>query len=304
MEKYELQKLRDLPIEGVAERLGLQVKMHKALCPFHDDHHASLSFSVRRNSFRCFVCGEHGGVIDLVMKCLNKPFREATKWLGAIDHSPLAIDHCHADGVANNGQCSMFNVQWYERFFERPFLNDEARRFLFDERRIDPRVVRWCRLTSWRDKQGVPWLQIPYYNQEGRLVGLQNRNLVKGALPRFRFPTGSECGIYNLPVLNRLRPGDELWITEGCSDCWAMLSAGHKAIAIPSATLLKPADKELLSTLNSQHSTEFHMYPDRDAPGERLFLQLQQVLPNLVHHQLPPGCKDFGEYWGPRHTLP
>jgi hypothetical protein len=41
----------------------------------------------------------------------------------------------------------------------------------------------------------------------------------------------------------------------------------------------------------------FHMYPDRDAPGERLFLQLQQVLPSLVHHQLPEGFKDFGEYW-------
>jgi hypothetical protein len=39
------------------------------------------------------------------------------------------------------------------------------------------------------------------------------------------------------------------------------------------------------------------MYPDRDAPGERLFLQLQQVLPTLMHHQLPEGCKDFGEYY-------
>ena len=81
MEKYELQKLRDLPIEGVAERLGLQVKMHKALCPFHDDHHASLSFSVRRNTFRCFVCGASGGTIDLVMKCLNMSFKEAVGWL-------------------------------------------------------------------------------------------------------------------------------------------------------------------------------------------------------------------------------
>lgn len=36
------------------------------------------------------------------------------------------------------------------------------------------------------------------------------------------------------------RPDDELWITEGCSDCWAMPSDGHKAIAIPSATLLSP----------------------------------------------------------------
>ena len=40
MNKFELQKLRDLPIEGVAERLGLQVVQHKTLCPFHDDHHA------------------------------------------------------------------------------------------------------------------------------------------------------------------------------------------------------------------------------------------------------------------------
>ena len=43
MDKFELQKLRDLPIEGVAERLGLEVKMHKALCPFHDDTRSDAS---------------------------------------------------------------------------------------------------------------------------------------------------------------------------------------------------------------------------------------------------------------------
>ena len=294
MEKYELQKLRDLPIEGVAERLGLQVKMHKALCPFHDDHHASLSFSVRRNTFRCFVCGASGGTIDLVMKCLSKPFREACQWLECTTGSvPACTPKCTPEPTL---LCT-FDASRYERFFERPFLNDEARQFLFDERRLDPRVVRWCRLTSWRDKLGVPWLQTPYYDREGRLVGIQNRNLVRGATPRFRFPTGSECGIYNLPVLNRLKPGDDLWITEGCSDCWAMLSAGHKAIAIPSATLLKPKDREQLSIINSQLSINFKMYPDRDAPGERLFLELQKVLPSLEHHQLPPDCKDFSEFY-------
>ena len=143
----------------------------------------------------------------------------------------------------------------------------------------------------------MPWLQIPYYDRDGRLVGVQNRNLVRGALPRFRFPQGSQCGIYNLPVLNLLRPGEALYITEGCSDCWAMLSAGHKAIAIPSATLLSKKDAETLSTLSTQLSTNFHMYPDRDEPGERLFLQLQRILPGLEHHQLPQGCKDFSEYY-------
>ena len=321
MDKFELQKLRDLPIEGVAERLGLQVSRHKCLCPFHADTHPSLSFCVRRNTFRCFVCGASGGTIDLVMRYLNKDFKEACRWLQTLPPAPPSME---GNGYNSNGIYShpfregsgegLFDASRYERFFERPWLSPEARQFLFDERRLDERVVRWCRLTSWRDNQGVNWLQIPYYDREGHLVGIQNRNLnyhrpapeaqssifnLQSSIssPRFRFPRGSQCGIYNLPVLNLLRPHEPLYITEGASDCWAMLSSGHKAIAIPSATLLSKKDTEQLSTLNSQLSTEFHMYPDRDAPGERLFLQLQQVLPNLIHHHLPPDCKDYSEYY-------
>ena len=306
MDKFELQKLRDLPIEGVAERLGLQVRHHKSLCPFHDDRHPSLSFSTRRNTFRCFVCGASGGVIDLVMRYLRKDFLDATKWLA--DENNIILTAYKPQTSDLSPQAS-FDAQRYKRFFDRPWLSAEARRFLFDERRLDPRVVAWCRLTSWRDRQGTDWLQIPYYDREGHLVGVQNRNLVRGSLPRFRFPLGSQCSIYNLPVLNRLRPNEALYITEGCSDCWAMLSSGHKAIAIPSATLLSARDVELLKTLSPSGESEgglelegdlglsFHMYPDRDEPGERLFLQLQQVLPSLEHHQLPPDCKDFSDYY-------
>ena len=294
MDKYELQKLRDLPIEGVAERLGLQVSRHKCLCPFHDDHHASLSFSVRRNSYRCFVCGVSGGTIDLVMKCLGKGFREACQWLA--DENNIILTEYKPQPSEFNHQTS-FDASRYERYFERPWLNDEARRFLFEERRLDERVVRWCRLTSWKDRQGVPWLQTPYYDQNFKLIGVQNRNLVKGALPRFRFPQGAECTIYNLPVLNLLKPGEILFITEGCSDCWATLSAGHKAIAIPSATLLTNDVRSKMEEVRDRLSISFHMYPDSDLPGERLFLQLKEVLPSLVRHQLPPDCKDFSEYY-------
>ena len=300
MEKFELQMLRDLPIEGVAERMGMEVTRHKALCPFHDDHHASLSFNVRKNTYRCFVCGENGGTIDLVMRCLHLDFKEACKWLDGGEGLKVQEFKSSRDSFQDSGfkfQEKPFDASRYERFFERPYLSPEARHFLFEERQLDERVVRWCRLNSWRDRQGVNWLQIPYYDREGRLVGIQIRNLQKGAQPRFRFPQGSECGIYNLPVLNRLHEGEPLYITEGASDCWAVLSAGHKAIAIPSATLLKPKDVRLLETLNLELGTPFHMAPDRDEPGERLFLQLQRVLPNLEHHQLPMGCKDYSDYY-------
>lgn len=335
MEKYEIQKLRDLPIEGVAEQLGMVVKRHKALCPFHDDHHASLSFNTRRNSCRCYVCmGDSVGTIDLVMKYLGKDFLSACRWLAEVNgvyledshskvvsfSSPISLSSSSSKASSETSSedssetsskaspeaslSSSFDAGKYARFFEHPWLNGAARRFLFEERRIDERVARWCRLTSWTDRKGVNWLQIPYFDMEGKLIGIQNRNLdykknqkMLVDAPRFRFPYGARCSIYNLPVVKMLKPGERLFITEGCSDCWAMLSAGHKAIAIPSATLLKPEDKKWLAEMGELLHTEWHMFPDRDAPGESLFMQLKEILPQLVHHQLPPECKDFSEYY-------
>lgn len=325
MEKYEIQKLRDLPIEKVAEKMGMKVKHHKALCPFHDDHHASLSFNTRRNSCRCYVCmGDSVGTIDLVMKYLGKDFISACRWLAEVNgvyledgrKDSLSKEASSLDASPDASLSSSFDAGKYARFFEHPWLNEAARRFLFEERKIDWRVVNWCRLTSWTDRKGVNWLQIPYFSTEGKLIGIQNRNLDyrKGGTgnaeasesdipagsnpaPRFRFPYGAKCSIYNLPIVRELTPGEQLFITEGSSDCWAMLSAGHKAIAIPSATLLKPEDKKWLAEMGELLHTQWHMFPDRDAPGESLFLQLKEILPQLVHHQLPPECKDFSEYY-------
>ena len=306
LDKFDIMKLNELPIEQVAEALGLSVTRHRALCPFHNDTNPSLTFSVRKNRYRCFVCGACGGPIDLVMHYEHKSFLEACKWLSDSSGSIIDFDK-FSNQFSNDFERSdhplskPFDASRYERFFARPFLSTEARRFLFEERRLDTRVIHWCMLTSWRDKQGVPWLQIPYYSREGKLIGIQNRNLIKGATPRFRFPQGASCSIYNLPVLNLLKPGEPLFLTEGCSDCWSMLSAGHKAIAIPSATLLSKKDIEILSTLHSQLSTVFHIFPDQDAAGEALYNRLVDASIHhgftLVRHQLPKGCKDFSDFY-------
>ena len=425
LDKSTTQRLRSLPVEAVAERLGLRVVRHKSLCPFHDDHHASLSYSTSRNTFRCFVCDARGGTIDLVMRHLNMSFPDACRWLA--NGTNIILDTYRPRTPTADRPARPFDAARYARLFEHPWLSDEARMFLFTERRLNPRVVSWCRLTSWTDRQGTHWLQTPYFDASEQLIGLQNRNLDYGKqkgdegeedkrsvdkdkqeqgsegkqgraidakqgqgsetkqgqaveakqgqagegkqeqagegkqgqagdgkqgqagegkqgqgseskqgqgsdgkqgqgseskqgqgseskqgqgseckqgqgsecreAPRFRFPYGSRCTVYNLPVTAMLRPGEPLFITEGCSDCWAMLSAGHKAIAIPSATLLSQADKALLRDLAQRLGTSFHMFPDRDAPGERLFMQLREVLPGLQHHQLPVGCKDFAEYY-------
>ena len=74
MTQEQLQFLRAIPIEDLASRLGLDVRHHKALCPFHNDRHPSLSFNVRKNTYRCFVCDAHGtSSATSSTKTSNKP---------------------------------------------------------------------------------------------------------------------------------------------------------------------------------------------------------------------------------------
>lgn len=294
----DIQKLRDLNIETVADRLGMTVKRRKCLCPFHDDTIPSLTFYPRNNTYRCFVCDAHGGVIDLVMNKLHKSFPDACRWLADESNVILASESSMVQKVPKVQK--PFDASRFSRFFERPFINDVTARFLYDERHLDPRVIRWCRLNSYRDPKGVNWLQIPYFDMDGKLMGVQSRNLdyVKGGrTPRFKFPQNAECHIYNLPVLELLKEGESLFITEGCSDCWSMLSSGHKAVAIPSATLLREDDLQHIRKLVSEKGIALHMYPDRDEPGSRLYLQLKELLPSLVYHQLPDGFKDYSDYY-------
>ena len=156
MEKTDIEKLRALPIESVAERLGLTVSRHKALCPYHDDSHPSLSFSPKANTFRCFACGAHGGVIDIAMHVLGKNFIDTCRWLA--DEHNVIIDTGNSCRQQSASKCdTTFDAMRYQRFFEHPFLTQLASDFLFEKRRIDPRVVGWCRLTGWNEG-----LQIPY----------------------------------------------------------------------------------------------------------------------------------------------
>ena len=308
MHRFDIQKLRALPIEGVAQRLGLQVSRHKSLCPFHEDRHPSLHYNTAKNTYKCFVCDAHGGPIDLVIHHLRKSFVEACQWL-ADENNIILQEYKPADKPSAPKRA--FNPEKYLHFFEHPSLNEPARSFLFDERKLNEKVVSWCRLTSFTDRHGIPWLQIPYFDIDGKLIGVQNRNLSyqssainnqSSAVPRFKFPYGHTCHIYNLPVLKLLRESEPLYITEGASDCWAMLSSGHKAIAIPSATLLNRKDIELIRSLLIAHHSSLHMYPDQDEPGEKLYHQLvslaNQMGMCIVRHPLPAGCKDYSDYYG------
>lgn len=305
IEQSDIQKLRESPIESVAERLGLMVRNHKSLCPFHDDQRPSLIFNRTRNTYHCFVCEAHGGPIDLVMHLLNLPFADACQWLASERSIVLSSETARRKQRNDNNQPQVkrLDVGYLESLVRSPLINRPARQFLYDERRIDERVVSWLGISSISYDCPIfpmhvspcfngPALLIPYRDMEGKLLNVQARYLGQDKeKPRFQFPKGSTCNIFNLPVLKLLREGEPLFITEGVTDCMAMLSAGHKAVAIPSASLLKPSEIMPLKSMN------VHMFPDSDLPGEKLFFELKDLLPQLMRHDLPAGVKDFGQLW-------
>ena len=302
MNKIDLDEIRATPIEEVAENLGIGIVRHMALCPFHNDKHPSLHFDLKKNRYKCFACGASGNVIDLVMRYNNMEFKEAINWIGNKEVN-TAKDNAYEKKESRE---EAVDIEYLEVLMKNLCINEDAARFLFDERRIDSRVVEWCGLTSissdtpcWRWGKAfydAPSLLIPYRDVDGKLLTVQGRYLGKEKKPRFKFPHGSQAGMYNKPVIATLKKGDELWITEGPSDCWAMMSAGRKAVAIPSATSLTAGDLRLLGD-GLQKGVSLHMAPDNDRPGMELFKTLKRHFPDLQGHVLPDGVKDFGEMW-------
>ena len=142
----------------------------------------------------------------------------------------------------------------------------------------------------------TPCLLFPYYEQDNSLVGIQSRYLgEKKEAPRFQFLSSQKTRLFNLPILNKLKRGDKLYISEGITDCLAMLSSGLNAVAIPSATIQPLEDLILLKNY------DLHMYPDQDEAGQRALMDLRRFFVNnystVKAEKLPEGVKDYCEYY-------
>lgn len=70
-------------IIGEKVQLSKKGKVHKGLCPFHDDKHPSFVVDDSKSRFRCWVCGESGDVFDWLKKTEHDHFPGAVRKLAA-----------------------------------------------------------------------------------------------------------------------------------------------------------------------------------------------------------------------------
>lgn len=179
IQKYDIQKLRELDILQVADLLGMGLRNKRALCIHHDDHHPSLAFNVRKNTCHCYSCGFSADTIALVRERLNLGFSEACHWLA--DHFDVYIgdekygnsaryaDKCadkkvltasdrrmaslrahFAETHVSHGHVasSSVDVEFYQQMFRQMHLSESGQRFLFEERLLSPEALKVCHIVS------------------------------------------------------------------------------------------------------------------------------------------------------------
>lgn len=177
--KFDIQKLRELDILQVADLLGMGLRNKRALCIHHDDHHPSLAFNVKKNTCHCYSCGFSADTIALVRERLNLGFSEACRWLA--DHFDVYIADEHRDThrkdvkkavtaserrmaslkahfaethVSHGHPSSAYvapssvDVEFYQQMFRQMHLSESGQRFLFEERLLSPEALKACQIVS------------------------------------------------------------------------------------------------------------------------------------------------------------
>ena len=93
MAQYNIDQIkRSVRLEEVAGhyvKLSRRGKLFIGLCPFHADHHPSLTVDPQKQTFTCYACGEHGDVIAFVQKAEKCSFAEAVEKLSPVTSLPM-----------------------------------------------------------------------------------------------------------------------------------------------------------------------------------------------------------------------
>lgn len=82
----------------IAEVIGRYIPLVKkgkgltAVCPFHDDHNPSLSISVDKQIYKCFVCGAGGNVFTFVQNYEKISFVDAVAKVADYYHIQLSVN--------------------------------------------------------------------------------------------------------------------------------------------------------------------------------------------------------------------
>lgn len=114
------------------------------VCPFHDDHNPSMSVSVDKQIYKCFVCGNSGNVFNFVMEYEKVSFIEAVKIIA--DKQGISVNINTNNNVkvdkSNDRLYKIYDIanKYYQNNLNTSFSKD-AKKYLYN-RKLDDDIIK------------------------------------------------------------------------------------------------------------------------------------------------------------------
>ena len=153
---------------------------YKGLCPFHADKTPSLTVSPAKGLYKCFSCGNGGGVVKFVMEHEQMTYTEALKWLANKYHIEVhEREMTQEEKQEQSDKESMMVVsEWACQYFEDLLQNN-----------VDGRAIGLAYLRSRGFRDDIIHKFRLGYSLADR-YGLSNAAKKKGFEERFLTATG------------------------------------------------------------------------------------------------------------------
>ena len=304
-----------------------------ALCPFHGEKTASMSFTDEENLFHCFGCKEGGDIFKYVQLINSVEFQEsveivADKYAFSLKYtdskfesdqknlikimktiSDYFIENLNKTNSSkpkqylNSRKINENEIQKFKLGFAE---NDEKVFYKFcNDNQIDKQILKSLGLLS--EKQNLLFrdrIMFPITNFRNEVIAYGGRALNDYG-PKYLNSAESQIYKKNRTLfftenfLKSVKNNNEIIIVEGYFDVLAFNLLGYSNVASPSGTALTIQQLEQLS----KYSTNITLAFDNDKAGvsaTRRILDLKKSTSrdlNLTCLLLPSEYKDIGEFY-------
>lgn len=237
------------------------------LCPFHDDKNNSFSVDLKTGCWKCHAEDRGGNFTSFYAELNGIDTKEAYK--------------------AILKQYGAYKPE-EDKKPEGSLLSYSVAQYVLEKRLPEEFLKEQCCLQTKRDKQGVQYLYIPYFNENSDEVTYRKR--YGGKQFRWKYGAGKDICLYGEWKLEQIRTAGYVALVEGESDSQSMWYMGISTLGVPGASMMR---KEWATTLQDL-KVYIHVEPDKG--GETFLHKVTTALRDgkFIGQVYKWSCKNFG----------
>nr|DAS19069.1 MAG TPA: active helicase ring shaped helicase [Caudoviricetes sp.] len=237
------------------------------LCPFHDDKNNSFSVDLKTGCWKCHAEDRGGNFTSFYAELNGIDTKEAYK----------AILKKYGAYKAEE-----------DKKPEGSLLSYSVAQYVLEKRLPEDFLKEQCCLQTKKDKQGIQYLYIPYFNEFSEEVTYRKR--YGGKAFRWKYGAGKDICLYGEWKMEQIRNAGYVVLVEGESDSQSMWYMGVSTLGVPGASMMR---KEWATTLQDL-KVYIHVEPDKG--GETFLHKVTTALRDgkFIGQVYKWSCKNLG----------